>query len=158
LVQRTRGSNFLDNGGPKHKIWSHIPVHATLLFSYWLSDSNRHPAQNNFFLSSSLPSHRYDPVPEEDRSLYTIMGCAPSRLDYAAEETVQRREEVLAQARRQRVREVQQKKREEWVRHKSQKRMSNVHRAKSVPDGWGAPDLGYADNRDGPYERFPWSV
>lgn len=86
------------------------------------------------------------------------MGCTPSRLEDPSEKAVRRREEIMTQARRQRARDSNKSKREEWIRHKSQRRMDKLHTADGIPEGWGIPDLGYADNRDGPYEQYPWSV
>lgn len=86
------------------------------------------------------------------------MGCASSRLEDPSEQAVRRREEILTQARRQRVRDSNKANREEWIRHKSQKRMDKIHTAEGVPEGWGIPSLGYAENRERPSEQYPWSV
>ena len=86
------------------------------------------------------------------------MGCAPSRIHERSDGAVRRREEIMAQARRQRVRESKQLMRKEWDRQKLYRRMENIHKADGVPDGWGIPDLGYAETCDRPHERYPWSV
>ena len=76
------------------------------------------------------------------------MGCVPSHIHDESDKTTRRREEVMAQARRQRVRDLNREKRKEWDQQRLQRKVYNIHRAEGVPEGWGIPDLGYAERRD----------